>query len=351
MGGSKPQAGDVATLSIVPSSSRRPVLLITGGAGYIGSHAVLALRDAGESVVVIDDLSTGRRDAVPADVPLIVGDAGDTALLAQLFGAQDVEAVLHFAGSIQVGESVADPIKYYRNNVGTSLALVAAAMAAGVRHFLFSSTASVYGVPAEDPIPEDCLKAPINPYGASKLMVERLLADVAAVSPMNHGVLRYFNVAGADPAGRSGQSTPGATHLIKVALAAALGQRDGVDIFGDDYPTVDGTGIRDYIHVSDLAAAHVAALAALRAEPARSFTCNIGYGHGYSVNQVLDAVDRVTGACIARRVQPRRTGDPPTLVADVTRRRALLDWAPRFDDIDRIIADALAWERHLAESN
>jgi UDP-glucose 4-epimerase len=323
-------------------------VMVTGGAGYIGSHAVLALRDAGEAVVVVDNLTTGFAFAVPDDVPLFQGDIGDQAFIDGVFEAHDIEAVMHFAGSILVPESVVDPLKYYRNNTAASRTLIEAAVTAGARHFLFSSTASVYGIPAIVPIPEDCPKDPINPYGASKLMTERMLADVSAATAMNHGVLRYFNVAGADPAGRSGQATAGATHLVKVAVEAARGQRDHVAVFGTDYPTRDGTGVRDYIHVSDLADAHLAALAALRAEPARSFTLNAGYGRGATVLEVLDAVDRVCGVTLERRFGPRRAGDPPTLVAADAAIHALLDWTPRRPALDTIIADALAWETRLA---
>ncbi len=322
-------------------------ILVTGGAGYIGSHAVLALRDAGETVVVVDDLSTGFVAAVPQDVPLVRGDIADRALLDGLFAAHDIGAILHFAGSIIVPESVADPLRYYRNNTAASRILIEAAVAAKVPHFLFSSTASVYGIPSIVPIPEDCPKDPINPYGASKLMTERMLADVAAAFAMNFGVLRYFNVAGADPQQRSGQATAGATHLIKVALAAALGQRDHIDVFGTDYDTPDGTCIRDYIHVSDLADAHVAALAALRAAPGQSFTCNAGYGRGASVLEVLDTVDAVCGVAVPRRFGPRRQGDPPILVANTGAIHRRLDWQPRRAALATIVADALAWEKVL----
>ncbi len=322
-------------------------ILVTGGAGYIGSHAVLALRDAGATVVVVDDLSTGFPAAVPPDVPLVRGDIGDRVLLDGIFANHDIGAIMHFAGSVIVPESVADPLKYYRNNTAASRVLIEAAVAAGVPHFIFSSTASVYGIPSIVPIPEDCPKDPINPYGASKLMTERMLADVAATFPMRFAILRYFNVAGADPQQRSGQSTEGATHLIKVALAAALGQRDHVSVFGTDYATPDGTCIRDYIHVSDLADAHVAALAALRAAPGQSFTCNIGYGRGASVLEVLDMVDAVCSTRVPRRFAPRRPGDPAILVADTNALHGRLDWQPRRAALATIIADALAWETLL----
>ncbi len=332
--------------SAAPAASTASVL-VTGGAGYIGSHAVLALRDAGYRVTVIDDLSTGFRAAVPDGVAFYAGDVADGALVAKLVAAEQITAIMHFAGSIIVPESVTDPLKYYRNNTVASRALIEAAVTGGVKHFLFSSTAAVYGMPDAVPIAEDSRKAPINPYGSSKLMTETMLADVAAVAPMNFGVLRYFNVAGADPAGRSGQSTAAATHLIKVAVEAALGKRAGVGVYGTDYPTPDGTGVRDYIHVSDLADAHVATLAALIAEPTRSLTMNCGYSRGYSVLEVLDAVDRVAGVKVQRTMSPRRAGDPAELVADNRRILATLDWVPKRADLDTIVADALSWERKL----
>ncbi|WP_240782060.1 UDP-glucose 4-epimerase GalE [Qipengyuania sediminis] len=323
-------------------------VLVTGGAGYIGSHAVLALQDAGWQVSVIDNLSTGNRAALPPEVAFHHGDIGNEALLAEIFAARPARAVMHFAGSIVVPESVSDPLGYYHNNTVKSRALIAAAVAAGVPHFVFSSTAAVYGEPAKVPVAEDSAKAPINPYGASKLMTEQMLADTAAAHPLNYAALRYFNVAGADPEGRSGQSTPAATHLIKVACEAVVGKREGVAIFGSDFPTPDGTGVRDYIHVADLAQAHVLALEALIAEPTRSLVMNCGYGRGYSVREVLDAADRVAGTAIARQEQPRRAGDPPALVADNSLIRATLPWTPRYEDLDTIVAHALAWERKLA---
>ncbi len=326
-------------------------VLVTGGAGYIGSHAVLALRAAGHAVVVLDDLSTGHAGAVPQGVALVRGDVGDAGLLAGVFRDTAFDAVMHFAGSIIVPESVRDPLGYYRNNTAASRTLVAAAVAAGVPHFVFSSTAAVYGEPASVPIREDAPLLPINPYGRSKLMTEWMLADTAAAFPINYAALRYFNVAGADLAGRSGQSGPVATHLIKLAVQAVIGTRDHIDVFGADYPTPDGTCVRDYVHVSDLADAHVAALAALMAAPRRSLTLNIGYGRGYSVREVLDAVDRVVGAPLDRRPAPRRPGDPPALVADNHAALATLDWRPRHDRLETMIADALRWERHLADSS
>jgi UDP-glucose 4-epimerase len=329
----------------------RVSVLVTGGAGYIGSHAVLALKDAGWHVAVIDNLSTGFRFAVPDDVPFYQGDIEDADLLARIFAEQDIRAIMHFAGSIVVPESVENPLKYYHNNTVKSRALIASAVEAGVPHFIFSSTAATYGIPERSPIAEDSPKEPINPYGWSKLMTERMLADTALAHPMNFCVLRYFNVAGADPKGRTGQSTAGATHLIKVAVEAALGKRKDVAVFGTDYPTPDGTGVRDYIHVSDLAAAHVLALEALVAEPQRSLTMNCGYGHGFSVLEVLDAVDRVTNLKLSRVVAPRRAGDPAALISDPSRIRATLPWQPQYDDLDVIIAHALAWERSLADKS
>ena len=323
-------------------------VLVTGGAGYIGSHAVLALVDAGWPVAVIDDLSTGFRWAVPEGVPFYEGDVEDAALLARIFAEQGTRAVMHFAGSIVVPESVTDPLKYYHNNTVKSRALIAAAVAAGVPHFIFSSTAATYGTPEVSPVTEETPRLPINPYGTSKLMTELMLADVANAHPLNYCALRYFNVAGADPQGRTGQSTAGATHLIKVAVEAALGKRDHVDVFGTDYATPDGTGVRDYIHVSDLAAAHVLALEALIAEPGRSLTMNCGYGRGFSVLEVLDAVERATGVAIARRMAPRRPGDSGSLISDNARIRATLPWVPRHADLDEIVGHAFAWERKLA---
>lgn len=324
-------------------------VLVTGGAGFIGSHAVLALLEAGRPVVVLDTLETGFRWAVPEGVPFVEGNVADEPLVAELLARHQVGAVIHFAGSVVVPESVADPLKYYRNNTAASRSLLESCLKGGVRHFLFSSTAATYGIPERVPVAEDAPTVPINPYGWSKLMTERMLADVSAAHPINHGALRYFNVAGADPAGRTGQSTAGATHLIKVAVEAAVGKRAGVDVFGTDFATPDGTGVRDYIHVWDLALAHVAALEALEARPDESFTLNCGYGRGFSVLEVLDAVDRVAGTRIARTMAPRRPGDPDALVADNRAILGRLDWRPQLDDLDTIVAHALAWERRLAE--
>lgn len=320
---------------------------MTGGAGYIGSHAVLALQDACWPVAVIDDFSTGFRSAVPDNVPLYEGDVADRELVSRIFAEQGTRAILHFAGSIVVPESVENPLKYYGNNTCNSHALIEAAVSAGVANFIFSSTAATYGVPRVSPVTENTPQQPINPYGWSKLMVERILADTAAAHPFNYCALRYFNVAGADPQGRSGQSTSGATHLIKVAVECALGKRDGVTVFGTDYDTPDGTGVRDYIHVSDLAAAHVLALEALITEPRRSLTMNCGYGRGFSVLEVLDAVDRIAGCKLKRLMAGRRAGDPDTLVSDPALLKATLPWTPAHADLDQIVADALAWERKL----
>jgi UDP-glucose 4-epimerase len=327
----------------------RPPVLVTGGAGYIGSHAVLALVDRGWPVCVIDNLTTGFRFAIPEGVTLYEGDIEDAALLAHIFAEQKVGAIMHFAGSVVVPESVENPLKYYGNNTAKTRALIAAAVAAGVPHFIFSSTAATYGIPEVSPVTEDSPKAPINPYGMSKLMTEFMLADTAAAHAMNYCALRYFNVAGADPQARTGQSTAGATHLIKVAVEAALGKREHVGVFGTDFATPDGTGVRDYIHVSDLADAHVLALEALIAEPRRSMTMNCGYGRGFSVLEVLDAVDRVTNRTIYRRFQARRAGDPDALISDNSRIKATLPWMPRYAELDTIVGHALAWERKLTQ--
>ena len=326
--------------------TKSPVL-VTGGAGYIGSHAVLALRDGGWPVVVIDDLSNGSCDAVPGDVPFFEGSIADRGLVDRILAEQQIGAILHFAGSIVVPESVEKPLDYYANNTLASHALISAAVAAGVPHIVFSSTAAVYGEPERVPIEEDDPKQPINPYGASKLMTERMLSDTAAAYPINYAALRYFNVAGADPGMRAGQVGKGSTHLIKVAVEAAAGKRDHVDVFGTDYPTTDGTCIRDYVHVSDLADAHVAALLALIEQPNENLVLNCGYGNGLSVLQVLDALDRVAGQPVPRAIGPRRAGDPPRLVASNRALVATLGWSPRYADIDTIISHALAWEREL----
>ena len=331
------------------TNEKRVPVLVTGGAGYIGSHAVLALVDAGWQVTVVDDLSTGFRFAVPEGAAFYEGDIANTDLLKRIFAEQGTQAIMHFAGSIIVPESVENPLKYYDNNTAKSRTLIECALASGIKHMIFSSTATVYGEPEVKPLTEEDPLQPVNPYGMSKLMTERILADVSKAHPMNHCVLRYFNVCGADPQGRSGQSTEGATHLIKVAVEAVLGKRDHVAVFGDDYPTPDGTGMRDYIHVSDLASAHVLALEALIDQPEQSLTMNVGYGRGFSVLEVLDAVDRVTNQPIERRQMPRRAGDVASLVSDPSLVRSTIPWQPQFDDLDTIITHALQWERKLSE--
>ncbi len=321
-------------------------ILVTGGAGYIGSHMVLELVDAGERVVVLDNLSTGFKWAVPDAAALAVGDIADEALVTRLIDTHAVKAIIHFAGSIVVPDSVSDPLGYYLNNTVKSRALMAAAVAKGVPHFIFSSTAAVYGNPEQTPVPEDAALKPMSPYGSSKLMTETMLADTARAHPFNYVALRYFNVAGADPAGRSGQSTPRATHLIKVACETALGKRSHMEVFGTDYPTPDGTCIRDYIHVKDLARAHVAALTHLR-QGGTSAIFNCGYSKGYSVLEVIEAVKRVSGVDFDVRLSPRRPGDPASIVAGSDRIRRELGWLPEHDDLDRIVAQALAWEHKL----
>ena len=324
-------------------------VMVTGGAGYIGSHAVLALLDAGHRVVVFDNLSTGFDWLVDSRATLVRGEIEDAVLVRSTMRDHGVRAVMHFAGSIIVPESVSNPLKYYRNNTVASRALLESAVTSGVQHFIFSSTAATYGTPEKVPVAEGDPTVPINPYGMSKLMTEAMLRDVATAYPMNYAVLRYFNVAGADPQQRTGQSTVGATHLIKIAVEAALGKRANVGVYGTDYDTPDGTGVRDYIHVSDLAAAHVAALDLLVAEPGKSHTLNAGYGKGFSVLEVLDAVDRVTNMKLTRVIEGRRAGDAGELVADNRAILATLDWTPERADLDGIVRDALAWERKLGE--
>ena len=321
-------------------------ILVTGGAGYIGSHMVHALADAGERVVVLDNLSTGFEWAVPKGVPLVLGETGDQLRVAALIAEHRVDAIIHFAASIVVPDSVRDPLGYYRNNTVNSRALLEVAVNSGVRQFIFSSTAAVYGNPEQVPVPEDAPLAPMSPYGNSKLMTEMMLKDVGAAYDLNYVILRYFNVAGGDPALRTGQSTIGATHLIKVAVEAALGMRPKLDVYGTDYDTPDGTCVRDYIHVTDLANAHMAALTHLRGN-GESATFNCGYGHGYSVLEVVDAVKRVSGSDFKVELAPRRPGDPAMIVADSARIRAQLGWTPRFDNLDTIVEHALAWERRL----
>jgi UDP-glucose 4-epimerase len=321
-------------------------VLVTGGCGYIGSHTVHALVDAGERVVVIDNLSTGFAAALPRPMKPVVGDVGDMKLIGSLIKEHGIESIIHFAGSIIVPESVSDPLKYYRNNTANSRNLIEAAVDGGVKHFIFSSTAAVYGDPVKVPLAEEDLTIPLSPYGWSKLMTEVMLRDTGAAHPLRHVALRYFNVAGADPKLRTGLSSPGATHLIKVAVEAALNRRPRIDVYGTDYPTPDGTCIRDYIHVSDLARAHLAALDYLR-EGGTSATLNCGYGRGYSVREVLAAVRRVHGQDFPIAFAGRRPGDTVVSVAAADRIRKTLRWKPELDDLDTIVRHALAWERHL----
>jgi UDP-glucose 4-epimerase len=321
-------------------------VLVTGGAGYIGSHMVHELADAGEPVVVLDNLSTGFDWAVAKGVPLIVGESGDQALVARAIREHAVDAIIHFAASIVVPDSVRDPLGYYRNNTVNSRALIECAVKSGVRHFIFSSTAAVYGNPAAIAVTEDAATVPISPYGWSKLMTEIMLRDAGGAHGLAHVILRYFNVAGADPKGRTGQSTKAATHLIKVAVETVLGLRPKLDVFGNDYPTPDGTCIRDYIHVSDLVRAHADALRYLRSG-APSLTLNCGYGHGFSVLDVIDAVKRVSEVDFKVDIAPRRPGDPAQIVAHSERARSKLGWQPRYDDLSTIVRDALNWERAL----
>jgi UDP-glucose 4-epimerase len=321
-------------------------VLVTGGAGYIGSHMVLELIEAGEQVVVLDNLSTGFRWAVSPQATLVEGDIGDVALVKSLIAQHGVTSIIHFAGSIVVPESVADPLGYYLNNTVKSRALLEVAVQSGVAHFIFSSTAAVYGNPRENPVSETATPAPMSPYGSSKLMTEIMLRDTAFAHPIRFVALRYFNVAGGDPEGRTGQSTPRATHLIKVACETALGQRTHMEVFGTDYDTVDGTCVRDYIHVKDLARAHSAALAYLRNGGA-SDIFNCGYSRGYSVSQVIDAVKRASGVDFEVRLAPRRPGDPAAIVAASDKIRSTLGWQPMLDNLDTIVGHALAWERQL----
>ncbi len=323
-------------------------VLVTGGGGYIGSHMVSELVDRGERVVVLDDLSTGFEWAVAPDAELVIGDVGDRVLLDRLMQTRNVETVMHFAGSVVVPDSVADPLGYYLNNTVKSRELIAAAVSNGVTSFVFSSTSAVYGAPKTIPVAEDTILDPMSPYGASKAMTERMLADASAAYGLHYLALRYFNVAGADPAGRTGQSTRGATHILKVAIEAATGQRDHVAVFGTDYDTPDGTGIRDYIHVTDLVRAHGAALDYLRAG-GESLVLNCGYGRGYSVLELLDAVQRVSGVTLDIRARARRPGDVPAMVAAADKIRKTLDWTPQYADLDTIVQHALAWESQLIE--
>ncbi len=323
-------------------------ILVTGGCGYIGSHMVHELMDTGEPVVVLDNLSTGFRFLIPATTPVVVGSTGDRDLVARTIAQYQVSAIVHFAASIVVPDSMRDPLSYYHNNTLNTCLLLEAAVAAGVKQFIFSSTAAVYGNPNEVPVREDAPTAPISPYGSSKLMSEILLHDTGRAHGLRFVVLRYFNVAGADPKLRTGQATPQATHLIKVACETALGRRPKLDVYGTDYPTQDGTCVRDYIHVSDLVRAHSAALAYLRRGGA-STTFNCGYGHGHSVREVVETARRISGRNFQVDVAGRRAGDPAALVADVTRIRTALAWRPQYDNLETIVSHALAWERRLAE--
>ncbi len=321
-------------------------VLVTGGAGYIGSHMVRALTDAGEAVVVIDNLSTGFSTFLPERIPLFIGDAEDENLVEGVIAAHDVESIIHFAGSVVVPESMRDPLAYYRNNTMTTRSLLNVAVKCDVKRFIFSSTAAVYGNPEQVPVPESAPTRPLSPYGSSKLMTEIMLHDVATAHGLNYVALRYFNVAGADPLARIGLATVGATHLLKIAVEAATGQRAKIDVFGTDYPTPDGSCIRDFIHVSDLAQAHRAALSYLR-QGGPSATLNCGYGRGYSVLETIEAVRRVSGRNFAVQFAPRRPGDIMTMVADTTRIRSTLDWTPQYDDLETIATHALAWEDKL----
>ena len=320
-------------------------ILVTGGAGYIGSHVVLQLRERGERVVVLDDLSRGFRQAV-LDTPLVVGNVGDRPTVLETLRSHGVDTVMHFAAYTIVPESVREPLKYYANNTCSTRTLLECCLEAGVGHFVFSSTAAVYGIPADGFAAETTATAPINPYGTSKLMSEWMLRDVAASAALRYVALRYFNVAGSDTSGRIGQATPNATLLVKVACEAAVGKRPGVAIYGTDYSTPDGTGVRDYLHVEDLAAAHLDALSYLRAG-GRSTTLNVGYGHGYSVREVIGSVERVAGRALTVKEEPRRAGDPPALVARADRVRSELGWKPRLDDLDTIVRTSLEWEKRL----
>ena len=328
---------------------RERAILVTGGAGYIGSHVVRQLGERGETIVVLDNLSTGFAESVLYG-ELIVGDTGDTALVSRLLQDHDIETVMHFAAHTIVPESVSDPLKYYGNNTCSTRNLLAACQQAGVAHFIFSSTAAVYGELGDGIAREDTPKAPINPYGRSKLMSEWMLQDLCAATGLRSVILRYFNVAGSSADGRIGQSTRNATLLIKVACEVAVGKRDKLHVFGTDYATPDGTGIRDYIHVDDLAAAHLASLDYLR-RGGPSTILNCGYGHGYSVREVIDAVERVHGAPIAVSESPRRAGDPPMLVSDVQAIHRTLEWQPRFDNLDTIVRTSLDWEHKLLASH
>lgn len=328
-------------------TNKKPGILVTGGAGYIGSHVVRQLGEAGEHVVILDNLSTGFAKSV-LHGELVQGDTGDAELVSRLLEEHNIESVMHFAAHTIVPESVENPLKYYGNNTCSSRTLLECCSRAGVKHVIFSSTAAVYGIPEEDMASETTPTNPINPYGGSKLMTEQMLKDLSFATDLRHVALRYFNVAGSDPQSRIGQSTKNATLLIKVACEAAVGKRDKICVFGTDYPTSDGTGVRDYIHVEDLASAHLSALNYLR-NYGESQTLNCGYGHGYSVREVLDSVQRVSGETLNISEEPRRAGDPPSLVAAVDKIHQTLDWTPKYDDLDIIVKTSLAWEKKLLE--
>ncbi len=325
-------------------------VLVTGGAGYIGSHMVLELIDAGERVVVLDNLSTGFRWAIPDGVPLVIGDFGDEELVARLIRENGIESIIHFAAKIVVPDSVSDPLGYYLNNTAKARSLIACAVAGGVKKFIFSSTAAVYGEPQQNPVTEGETLKPINPYGRSKWFVEMMLEDTAKATDLRYVVLRYFNVAGADPKGRTGQSTANATHLIKVAVQSALGQRKGMEVYGTDYPTPDGSCLRDYIHVTDLVRAHMDALRYLR-EGGDSLTCNCGYQRGYSVLDVIKVVKAVSGVDFPVTLSGRRAGDPAAIVASNERIKEMLNWKPQHDNLEEIVQQALDWERRLHNRN
>jgi UDP-glucose 4-epimerase len=325
-------------------------VLVTGGAGYIGSHMVLRLADAGEEVIVLDNLTTGFDWAIDSRAKFVTGNAGDIAFVSDLIATHNITEIIHFAGSIIVPESVVDPLKYYANNTATSRNLLEAAVKSGVKHFIFSSTAAVYGMTGLAPVVEDTPLNPMSPYGRSKLMTEWMLADVAAAHPITYGVLRYFNVAGADPQKRSGQSSPMATHLIKVACQTALGQRQKMDIFGTDYETPDGTCVRDYIHVTDLIEAHALLLNHLR-KGGDNTTLNCAYGQGYSVREVVETVRDVSGVNFRADEGPRRAGDPASITATGEKVRSLLGWLPKHDDLKEIVRHAYDWERYLVTRN
>lgn len=337
----------VEQLYVVVMQMQKESILLTGGAGYIGSHAALALLDADWPVVILDSLVTGVRSLVPGNAKFIQGDAGNHALVLRIIEDYNIKSIMHFAGSLVVPEAVLNPLKYYHNNTTNTCELLKAAVAGGVKHFVFSSTAAVYGITGVDPVTEISPTVPINPYGMSKLMSEYMIRDVASAFPINYGILRYFNVAGADPFGRSGQSTKGASSLIKIAAEVAAGKRQSLCIFGDDYNTFDGTGVRDYIHVSDLAEAHVKSLSCLMQNPDQSHTLNCGYGQGYSVRQVIDCLEQVSDAKLNYTIAARRPGDPDFVIASNDAIKEKLGWQPKHNSLKKIIRSALDWEINL----